>query len=314
MNVLSTFDGHSTGYGALLDAGIKIDNYFASEIEESAMKISKHNYPQIIQIGDVKKIDVSTLPRIDLVIGGSPCQGFSRAGKCLNFNDPRSALFFEYARILDEIRAINPDVKFLLENVRMKKEWEQIITDRIGVAGQHINSKLLSAQNRERVYWTNIPIAEIVDQEINLVDILEEVDTTGFIEKDGLLFDPSFSEKAIDLVSVVDGEVRIKQSTNLGYIVAHDGDGISLDFPTSKSRRGRVIDKKSSTITRVYNASGCYHNGVIRKFTITELERLQTLPDGYTNAPDVKERERVFAIGNGWTRSVIAHIFRGLNG
>lgn len=151
MNILSLFDGHSTGYGALLDAGVKIDKYFASEIEESAMKISRHNYPDIISIGDVKSVDVNSLPKIDLIIGGSPCQGFSRAGKCLNFDDPRSALFFEFVRILNEERKINPDVKFMLENVRMKKDWEQVITDYMGVDPIHINSKLLSAQHRERV-------------------------------------------------------------------------------------------------------------------------------------------------------------------
>lgn len=312
MNVLSLFDGHSTGYGALVDAGIKIDCYFASEIEESAMRISKKNYPDIIQIGDVTKIDVSALPKIDLVIGGSPCQGFSRAGKCLNFDDPRSALFFEFVRILDEVKKVNPDVKFMLENVRMKKEWEQIITNHMGVDGIHINSKLLSAQHRERVYWTNIHVKEIEDRNIMLSDILEQVDTSEFVDKDGILIDPSFNEGARELISVVDGEVRVKQATRAGYIVANDGDGINLDIPTSKTRRGRVIYGKSSTITRTINSSGVYKDGVIRKFTITELERLQMLPDGYTDAPDVSLSERKYAIGNGWTRSVVAHIFSGL--
>ena len=312
MNILSLFDGHSTGYGALLDAGVKIDKYFASEIEESAMKISRHNYPDIISIGDVTKVDVKSLPKIDLIIGGSPCQGFSRAGKCLNFDDPRSALFFEFVRILNEERKINPDVKFMLENVRMKKDWEQVITDYMGVDPIHINSKLLSAQHREREYWTNIEVQKIQDREILLSDILEQVDTSNFVNHDGILMDPSFSESAKNLVSVVDGEVRIAQATKLGYIVAKDGDGINLDFPTSKSRRGRVIDQKSCTITRVLNSAGVYKDGVMRKFTITELERLQALPDGYTDAPDVTLKERQQAIGNGWTRSVIAHIFKGL--
>lgn len=310
MNVLSLFDGISTGRYCLERAGIQVDNYFSSEIDSNAIKISEKNYPDIIRLGDVTNIETIMLPRIDLVIGGSPCQGFSRAGKCLNFDDPRSKLFFEYVRILEEIKSYNPDVKFLLENVKMKTEWSQIITEHLGVEPIEINSKVLSAQNRPRVYWTNIPVNLISDKNVYLEDIVEEVDTTGFIEKDGLLFDQSISEASRDLVSVVNGEVRIKQSTILGYIVAEDYDGINLDFPTSKSRRGRVIKKKSPTITRVQNTTGIYYKGIFRPFTVTELERLQTLPDGYTEGVSLSARKE--AIGNGWTADVITHIFRGL--
>lgn len=310
MNVLSLFDGISTGRYCLERAGIQVDNYFSSEIDSNAIKISEKNYPDIIRLGDVTNIETIMLPRIDLVIGGSPCQGFSRAGKCLNFDDSRSKLFFEYVRILEEIKSYNPGVKFLLENVKMKNEWSQIITEHLGVEPIEINSKILSAQNRPRVYWTNIPVNPISDKNVSLEDIVEEVDTTGFIEKDGLLFDPSISEASRNLVSVVDGEVRIKQSTILGYIVAEDYDGINLDFPTSKSRRGRVIKKKSPTITRVQNTTGIYYKGIFRPFTVTELERLQTLPDGYTEGVSLSARKE--AIGNGWTADVITHIFRGL--
>lgn len=311
MNVLSLFDGISTGRYSLDQAGIRVDNYFSSEIDPNAIKISEKNYPDIIRLGDVSNIDTLDLPRIDLVIGGSPCQGFSRAGKCLNFDDPRSKLFFEYVRILNEIREYNPNVKFLLENVKMKKEWSQVITDHLDVAPIEINSKVLSAQNRPRDYWTNIPVYPIEKRDICLEDIIEEVDTTGFIEKDGLLFEPGISEASRNLVSVINGEVRIKQSTKLGYIVAEDYDGINLDFPTSKSRRGRVIHKKSPTITRVQNTIGIYYRGIFRHFTITEIERLQTLPDGYTEGVSLSARKE--ALGNGWTADVITHIFKGLS-
>lgn len=310
MNVLSLFDGISTGRYSLEKAGIQVDKYFSSEIDSNAIKISEKNYPDIIRLGDVNDVETIMIPRIDLVIGGSPCQGFSRAGKCLNFEDPRSKLFFEYVRILEEIRAYNPNVKFLLENVKMKTEWSQVITEYLGVEPIEINSKVLSAQNRPRVYWTNIPIAPIEDKNITLESIIEEVDTSDFIEKDGLLFDPRISEASRNLVSVVNGEVRVKQSTILGYIVANDYDGINLDFPTSKSRRGRVISKKSSTITRVQNTTGVYYKGIFRLFTVTEMERLQTLPDGYTEGVSLSARKE--AIGNGWTADVITHIFRGL--
>lgn len=308
-NVLSVFDGHSTGYLALQRAGIKFDRYYASEIAPDPIKISERHYPDIIRLGDVTKVRAEDLPKIDLLIGGSPCQGFSRAGKCLNFNDPRSKLFFEYVRILKEIREINPDVKFFLENVKMKKEWIQVISESVGAEPVDINSKIISPQNRERIYWTNIPLLPYEITDPPLSSILEDVDTTGFIEKDGILFDPAISEASRNLVSVVDGEVRVKQATKLGYIIAEDGDGVNLMYPTSKTRRGRVIKRKAGTLA--CNCEGqVFYNGIIRNFTITELERLQTLPDGYTEGVGITARKE--AIGNSWTTDIIAHFFKGL--
>ncbi|OUQ78763.1 DNA cytosine methyltransferase [Flavonifractor sp. An100] len=309
MNVLSLFDGISTGRLALEMAGIKVDEYMASEIEAAPMNISKTNWPgEITYLGDVRNVRTRKLPHIDLLIGGSPCQGFSRAGQHLNFDDPRSALFFEFARILDELR--KGGVMFLLENVVMKKEWEDVITKTLGVQPIHINSRLVSAQNRPRTYWTNIPGAGVPeDRGIRLLDVIDrDVDRSEFVERDGLLFDPAIPKAAADLISVVEGEVRVKQATRMGYIVAKEGDGINLAFPTSKTRRGRVVKGKSNTLA--CDCEGCvYHDGVIRKFTMTELERLQTLPEGYT-AHGATEAERAKAIGNGWTAEVIAEIFR----
>lgn len=156
MNVLSLFDGMSCGQIALRELGIKVDRYYASEINKHAIKQTQLNFPDTIQLGDVRGVHAKDLPKIDLLIGGSPCQGFSFAGKQLNFNDPRSALFFEFVRILNECREINPDVKFLLENVRMKREYEQVISDTLGIKPVMINSALVSAQNRVRLYWSNI--------------------------------------------------------------------------------------------------------------------------------------------------------------
>lgn len=171
MNVLSLFDGISCGMIALERLGIKVDNYFASEINKDAIKISKSNYPQIIQIGDVRNLNLEILPKIDLLIGGSPCQGFSYAGKGLNFEDPRSKLFFEFVKIRNEL---NPKW-WLLENNRMKKEWKDIITNYMGTNPIEINSSLVSAQNRRRIYWTNIPnVTKPEDKEIMLKDIVGE--------------------------------------------------------------------------------------------------------------------------------------------
>ncbi len=159
MNVLSLFDGMSCGQIALRELGIKVDRYYASEINKHAIKQTQLNFPDTIQLGDVRNIHAKDLPKIDLLIGGSPCQGFSFAGKQLNFNDPRSALFFEFVRILNECCEINPDLLFMLENVRMKREYEQVISDTLGIKPVMINSALVSAQNRVRLYWSNIRTA-----------------------------------------------------------------------------------------------------------------------------------------------------------
>lgn len=312
MNVLSLFDGISTGRLALEMAGIKVDKYLASEVETAPMNISASNWPgAITYLGDVRKVRGRDLPPIDLLIGGSPCQGFSRAGQHLNFDDPRSALFFEFARVLAELRGKNREVLFMLENVAMKKEWEAVITETLGVKPVHINSKLVSAQNRPRTYWTNIPGVEPPeDRGIRLLDVIDrDVDTSEFWERDGILFDPDIPKAAAGLVSVEGGEVRVKQATRAGYIVAEEGDGVNLAFPTSKTRRGRVVKGKSNTLA--CDCEGCvYHDGVIRKYTLAELERLQTLPEGYTERGAATRAERVKAIGNGWTASVITGIFR----
>ena len=162
MNVLSLFDGMSCGQIALNQLGIKVNNYYAAEIDKYAIEIAKKNYPNTIHLGDVTKIKGSDLPQIDLLIGGSPCQGFSFAGKQLNFNDPRSALFFEYVRLLKEC---NPKY-FLLENVRMKKEYQDVITKHLGVEPVEINSDRFVEQNRIRLYWTNINIDTLPERPI----------------------------------------------------------------------------------------------------------------------------------------------------
>jgi DNA (cytosine-5)-methyltransferase 3A len=171
MNVLSLFDGMSCGQIALNRAGISYDKYYASEIDKHAIKVTQHNYPNTIQLGSVIDVKGADLPKIDLLIGGSPCQGFSFAGKQLNFDDPRSKLFFEFVRLKNELKP----KYFLLENVKMKKEYRDVITEHLGVEPIEINSNLLSAQNRRRIYWTNIPGVTIPnDKGILLKDIVHE--------------------------------------------------------------------------------------------------------------------------------------------
>ena len=177
MNVLSLFDGMSCGQIALDQLGIEVENYYACEIDKWAIKTTKKNYPNTIHLGDVCEVKGKELPKIDLLIGGSPCQGFSFAGKQLNFDDPRSALFFEYVRLLKETKP----KYFLLENVRMKQEYQDVISEHLGVKPIMINSSLLSAQNRVRLYWTNIPnITQPEDKGVVLKDILEG----GVVDRD----------------------------------------------------------------------------------------------------------------------------------
>ena len=186
MNVLSLFDGMSCGQIALDRLGIKVDKYYASEIDKYAIAVTKANYPETIHVGDITQLDPKDFKNIDLILAGSPCQGFSFAGKQLAFDDPRSALFFEFIRLL---KAIKPKY-FLLENVRMKQQYIDVITQQVSECyPEHqgndlfdskiepilINSALLSAQSRQRLYWTNIPnVKQPEDLGIVLKDILED--------------------------------------------------------------------------------------------------------------------------------------------
>ncbi len=175
MNVLSLFDGISCGQVALKKCGIKITNYFASEIDRHAIKVTQHNHPNTKQIGDVTKVKATDLPKIDLLMGGSPCQGFSFSGKQLNFEDPRSKLFFEFVRLVKECKP----KYWLLENVVMKQEYQDVISKYLGVEPVKLNSALTSAQNRVRLYWANFEITEPTDKGIKLEHILEDTEMIG---------------------------------------------------------------------------------------------------------------------------------------
>ena len=277
MRVLSLFDGISCGRVALERAGIPVEAYYASEIDKYAMQISKKNWPDIVQLGDITQIDPDFLPDVDLIIGGSPCQGFSFAGKHLNFDDPRSKLFFDYVRILDAMRERNPDVLFLLENVRMKKESESVITEMLGVEPIAINSSLVSAQNRYRLYWTNIEgVTQPAEKDVVLQDIL--VSGTADREK-SYCIDASYY-KGGDLHSY-----RIKKRRQL-VRVGHTG----------------AKGHESAAKIPVSDDDKYW-----RKLTVVECERLQTLPDNFTEG--VSNTQRYKALGNGWTVDVISHIF-----
>lgn len=293
MNVLSLFDGMSCGQVALNDLGIKIDKYYASEIDTHAIEITQKNYPDTIQLGDVVKVDGLNLPKIDLLIGGSPCQGFSRSGKGLNFEDPRSKLFFDFVRILKEV---NPKY-FLLENVRMKKEWEDIITEYMGVEPLRINSNIVSGQNRPRLYWTNIPVTDLpIDNNIEFKSVLEdEVDEKYY-----------YSEKAIPYLDRNPINRRF-----INYLDLVKANCLTTVYPKGMPYNIYInLNKdfcKNISYVDLCLKTGKFKNEHIRRLTPLECERLQTLPDNYTEGVSNTQRYRM--IGNGWTINVIKHIF-----
>ena len=311
MNVLSLFDGMSCGQIALNRAGIKYDNYFASEIDKHAIKVTMTNYPNTIQIGSVTDVKAENLPKIDLLIGGSPCQGFSFAGKQLNFDDPRSKLFFEYIRLLKECKP----KYFLLENVKMKKEYEQIITDHLGVEPIFINSALVSAQNRKRLYWTNIlNVTAPIDRNILVKDIIKERAPEKYYLKMDYIYVPKETKhNSKNGLQFVCGIISKKKWLD-------NGKGNSRNF--SQGNRIYSINGKSCTINANAGGpggkSGLYYledgeefsKKNIRRLTPLETERLQTLPDNYTAC--INETNRYKCVGNGWTVDVIAHIFKGI--
>ena len=255
MNVLSLFDGMSCGQIALNKLGIKYDNYFASEIDKYAIQVTQKNYPNTKQLGDVTKIDLNSLPKIDLLIGGSPCQRFSFAGKQLNFKDPRSKLFYEFVKAKDKL---NPKY-FLLENVRMKKECQDIISSYLGCEPIKINSSLVSAQNRVRLYWTNIPdIQQPEDKGITLSDILEkDLPSCGVgarivgrrLNKLGKREDYN---KKIPISQYL--EIRKDQKSNCMTTVYKDS--VVPYFKTDKRLKIKFKQKKASCLTGGGNSGG----------------------------------------------------------
>ena len=310
MKVLSLFDGIASGYLVLKQLHIPVDKYYASEIDDNAIKIALKNHPDIIELGDCNNWRSWDIDQIDLIIGGSPCQGFSRNGKLLNFNDPRSKLFFTFVEILNYFKPKNPNIKFFLENVEMKKEFEDVISDYLGVKPYKINSKIVSPQSRSRYYWTNINTLRygIMGNDVKLNDILDQVDTSKYLKLNGYLVDPNITLDELGLLNFENG-LKIKQATKQGYIIAYSGDGINLSFPKSKTRRGRVVREKSPTLDCQCNV-GVFYNNIIRKFTINELEKIQGLPVNYTEG--LSDHARKKAIGNGWCIPVIKKFFEDL--
>ena len=282
VNVLSLFDGISCGQQALERLGVKVNKYYASEIDKYAISITQKNYPDTIQLGDVTKWHEWDIDwgKIDLIIGGSPCQGFSMAGKQLAFDDPRSALFFVFVDIRNHIQKFNPDVQFLLENVRMKKDHLAVITEYMGVEPVMINSALVSAQNRVRFYWANWEITQPEDRGILLKDILEtgvdaDRDKSYCIDanyyKGGSL--KNYKEKKRRQLVMRQGERRIYEITGGAMRGRYNSDG--------KTEQQLEVQNtgKSNSITTVQKDSLCVHVGTADLKGHDSIKRVYS-PDG----------------------------------
>lgn len=329
MNVLSLFGGIECGYEAFKDNNIEIENYYSCEIDKYAKAITRYNIPKTIDLGDVTQL--LDLPNVDILIGGSPCQDL-RPGRD-GLKGSKSKLFYEYMRIKNQL---NPKW-FVLENVgKMEKEDKDIISDLIGVEPIRINSKLLSGQNRDRYYWTNIPnITQPLDNNITLIDILQPL-----IEIDSkYIYTQRLNDKVKETFNLTKNYIQYDVSGK-GYksqqdriypitgkapcIPSNQGQNkMNIVYKINKNGNIKNYQDKASTLTGGGNSGGNHSDmdilvqqGEFRRLTPLEAERLQTLPDNWTKYGidengktfEVSDNQRFKCIGNGWTRKVITHI------
>lgn len=328
MNVLSLFDGKSSGYTAMELAGLPVTNYYSSEVDKHAIKVSDAIHPNQIRLGDVTKwkewaVDWAS---IDLIIAGSPCQGLSIAGKQLALDDPRSKLFYEFSDILKFVRQRNKSVKFMLENVELKgaaRESESIISDHVEEEPILINSALVSAQNRIRNYWSNIPIDQPVDRGINLSDILEpHLPSCGI---GGRIVGRRLNElgkrddynKSIPISQYLE----LRTDTKANCLTTVYKDSVVPYFKTDKRLKIKFNQNKASCLTGGAHSGGNHSDmdilvidpDVVRRYSPRECFRLQTVPERYIDKIincGVSNSQLYKIAGNGWTDEAIAHILR----
>ena len=311
MKVLSLFDGMSCGQIALNRLGIKVDKYYASEIDKYAIKVTQANFPETIQIGDVCDIKAEDYQDVDLIMAGSPCQGFSFAGKQLAFDDPRSALFFEFIRLLKEIKP----KYFLLENVKMKKEYLQVISEQVsacyleipfGIEPIFINSSLVSAQNRQRYYWTNIPnITQPEERGIVLRDILETEPNDPTLMSDNFVYRQIKNKK--DRCLVTEDKEKASSLSAMEYVkngrqgdyLACDNDGVPVDKELGEGhkqdlqkeilpsfdenlKKMTTKDEKAYCLTATYSAAYPPNSMERKQRTMIPVKKGQEMPEDIT--------------------------------
>lgn len=343
MIVLSLFNGMNTGRQAIENVGIKVKKYYSSEIKPYAIELTQYHFPDTIQLGDVTKwrewdIDWKS---IDLVLSGSPCQDLSAAGKRAGINGKKSSLFFVFIEILNHIKSLNPKVLFLQENVGSASKLDVGIMSReLGVYPVRINSSLVTAQLRDRYYWTNIRTKETMfdlvtdipqpkDRNIMFKDIL----TSGFVDRNKSnallqsdikhLINDDFKQEIYinkrikkgkqvpNIVYIENNELRVKTNTTKGYDVVTENDCLNLAFPTSTTMRGRATKGKAPCLLQGNEPLYAYDGVKLRTLNKIELCRLQGFPDDYC---DILTRNKAASLlGDGWTLPIIEHIFSFIN-
>lgn len=347
MNVVALFDGISCGQIALNRLGIKYTNYFSSEIDQYAMQIAQKNYPKTIQLGDITNWPSWKLPKIDLLLAGFPCQSWSVAGNRKGDKDPRGKLVHVLLEVWEHLRQSNPNLKFLFENVKMKREFLTYINNLFGVNHVLIDSALVSAQSRNRVYWTNIPtkytdlvgniiVPSPVNKDIQLKDILEPhaINTYPkyFKNKNCTIrgnlkhyfkthSQYTFKAKNGKQVTIYAKDIKTPRSfyetrttfgkaerKRLSQIKKKDvtpRNAISKHYLIHKHEKANCLVTVDSFLNWIIDAEG-----YCRKLTIIEQERLQTIPDKYTQG--VSNYQRTKMLGNGWNIDTICHLLTGL--
>ena len=287
-NVLSLFDGISCGYLALKKAGIEFDNYYASEIDPKCVELAEKHH-NIISLGDVSNWQDWDLENIDLIMGGSPCQGFACQGLQLNFDDPRSKLFFTMVEIIEHFK---PKYYFL-ENVGMRKQWEDIITQYMKVEPVHLCSSLVSAQTRKRIYWANWEFEAPKDRLIHLTKLIDDKNFLNPASINGRKINPATGKREDSNPNIPYTQcLQVKKdNSKMGCLTTVAKDSILSSLPP-----GRYVDAFNMEVGKDW-----------RYLTALEYERIQTLPDGYTEGYNDSTRKAM--IGNSWTVDMIAHIF-----
>jgi DNA (cytosine-5)-methyltransferase 3A len=325
----------NTGRQALENVGIKVNKYYSSEIKPYAIQLTQHHFPDTIQVGDVIKwrewdIDWKS---IDLILSGSPCQDLSAAGKRAGINGKKSSLFFTFVEILEHVKSLNPKVLFLQENVGSASKLDVGIMSRaLGVYPVRINSSLVTAQLRDRYYWSNIRIKETMFDVVTDIPqpkdrgiMFKDIIINGFVDTDkhvalkmqGHRNNQGSQESLkhrnettgmITLIYEVNNQLRVKTNTKQGYDVVTENDCLDLSFPTSTTRRGRVTKGKSPCLMESSNNLYSYKDGIVRTVNKVEMCRLQGFPDNYCDILTTAKAGSL--LGDGWTLPIIEHIFK----
>ena len=333
MNVLSLFNGMSTGQTALENVGININKYYSSEIKPIAIKLTQHHYPDTIQLGDVEKWEGWDIDwkSIDLVLSGSPCQDLSIAGNRKGINAERSGLFWVFVDILNHIKKLNPKVLFLQENVGSAPiEDVGIMSRALGVYPVRINSSLVTAQLRDRYYWSNIRVRKSIfdlvtdiPQPKNRKIMFKDIITSGYTDRDKARAILESEERPLvnleklyhryrstgmqTLVFMHEDEIRVRTNTKKGYDVLTENDCLNLSFPKSTTRRGRITKGKAPCLLEGNEPLYTFTGNNIRLLNKVELCRLQGFPDNWC---DILTRNQAASLlGDGWTLPIIEHIF-----